>query len=304
MAVSLGVLFLAAACEGRLSASVSLPPRRADDSVVQRLRGGDGFVAKLNKPELELKAALPKFDFKAGVPKVVDAVLAGLGLFSSLAVLGALEPTLGLKLVCPPMMASGVIFFAGADGPPDPKGFLSGTVGCSTVSAALLRALSGRVSVPAAQGAAAGALLVWYKMTGVLFPPAAVLSVLMLQAGAGSMASFILFPWLAGHVGLYTGALGVSALRHQVQLSMAQSRITALGSLPDEELKKIFARFDTSKDGFLDPTELRLALRVATNADVDLDTCKRMIAATDKNGDGVVDFKEFRAITKGNLKLP
>ena len=67
---------------------------------------------------------------------------------------------------------------------------------------------------------------------------------------------------------------------------------------------QIFARFDTSKDGFLDPTELRLALRVATNADVDLDTCKRMIAATDKNGDGVVDFKEFRAITKGNLKLP
>ena len=43
-------------------------------------------------------------------------------------------------------------------------------------------------SAPAAvgAGAAAGALLMWYKATSTIFPPAAVLSVLMAQAAAGS----------------------------------------------------------------------------------------------------------------------
>ena len=39
--------------------------------------------------------------------------------------------------------------------------------------------LSGAVSPAAASGAAAGALLVWYKATECIFPPAAVVCVLM-----------------------------------------------------------------------------------------------------------------------------
>ena len=59
-----------------------------------------------------------------------------------------------------------------------------------------------------AQGAAAGVLLVWYKATNALFPPAAVLAGSLfataaaakrLQGGLTAVAQFLAFPWLAGH---------------------------------------------------------------------------------------------------------
>ena len=70
-------------------------------------------------------------------PKAADTALAGLGLFGSIALLGALEPIFDVKLFVPPMMASGIIFFAGPT-PPDPRGFLSGTLCSATLSAFLL----------------------------------------------------------------------------------------------------------------------------------------------------------------------
>jgi len=270
--------------------------KRSSELSIHRLRGGETAVAKLK----QISEYGQPSHFKAQLPRMVDTCLAGLGLFGSLALLGAAETAFGVKLVVPPMMASGIIFFAGAH-PPSPKGFLSGTVGCATVSATIYSMLSGRMSAPAAQGASAGALLVWYKLTGVLFPPAAVLSVLMVQAAAAAPAgsssfSFVLFPWLAGHAGLYASALGVATLRQRVQLTISQARLQALGALPDEELKKIFGRFDTSKDGFLDPVEVKCALRVVTGVDVALADVERLVAAFDKNGDGVVNFREFKAI--------
>lgn len=108
---------------------------------------------------------LPQLD------KLVDTVLAGVGLAASFTLAGALEARLGTKLLIPPMMASGIIFFAGAE-PPNPKGFFLGTTGCATMGATILSLLSGRVPDAAAQGAAAGALLMWYKATGCIFPPA------------------------------------------------------------------------------------------------------------------------------------
>ena len=59
-------------------------------------------------------------------------------------------------------------------------------------------------------------------------------------------------------------------------------------------------RFDTSRDGSLDPTELKCALRVALGVDMPLSDCERLVGKTDKNGDGVVDFGEFKAICTGS----
>ena len=88
------------------------------------------------------------------------------------------------------------------------------------------------------------------------FPPAAVLCVLMMQsASSGNPLSFVMFPWLAGHVGLYASALGMSAVRSQVQLSIGSARVRDLGGLPDDQIRAIFSRFDTSKDGLLSKEE-------------------------------------------------
>jgi len=230
-------------------------------------------------------------------PSAVDAALAGVGLGGTFALMGMIEAKLSVKLLVPPMMASGIIFFS-VRAPPHPRGFLSGTFGCASLSLGLLSFLTGRVSPAAAQGAAAGALLVWYKATKCMFPPAAVLSVLMMQAsaGSGSALSFVLFPWLAGHGCLYASALGVSAVRTSVVTSMSRAKLRSFESLPEALMRDTFVKFDTSGDGYLDASELKLALRVALKLDLSIDDCTALIRSTDKNGDGVIDYGEFKTI--------
>lgn len=66
-------------------------------------------------------------------------------------------------------MASGIIFFSPV-APPSVKGFLSGTVGCASLSAAVFTLCTGiaGISPAAAHGAAAGTLLMWYKATNCI----------------------------------------------------------------------------------------------------------------------------------------
>ena len=62
--------------------------------------------------------------------------------------------------------------------------------------------------------------------------------------------------------------------------------------------RSIFTKFDTSGDGALDATELRLALRVALGADLPLATCEEMVNAADQDGNGLMEFSEFVAVCK------
>jgi hypothetical protein len=190
-------------------------------------------------------------------PRAADAALAGLGLFGGLAALGLLEPLLGLKLFAPPMMASGIIFFAGPT-PPSPKGFLSGTLCSATLSFGMLALLSPLLPPAAAQGAAAGTLLVWYKATGAIFPPAAVLAgalttaTVSAAAPAASLASvgrYLAFPWLAGHTILFIAAYGMSDVRQRARVALTKRELAALKGQSDATLQAMFVRFDTSGDG-------------------------------------------------------
>jgi len=162
------------------------------------------------------------------------------------------------------------------------------------VSAALLSMLSKSISPVAAQGCAAGALLVWYKATGVIFPPAAVLCVLMAGVPSGTpVYSWVAAPWLAGHACLYASALGVSAVRASARRAINFKALRAYAGASKEEMRKVFARFDTSKDGSLDAVELKMALRVALGADLSLPDCEALIARTDKDGSRTLSFGEF-----------
>ena len=260
------------------------------------LRGGDN--AGKDKALLVAQQPSKRFLSLPPIDKLVDTVMAGVGLAGTFAVMGALEAKFsGVKLFVPPMMASGIIFFSPAT-PPSPKGFVSGTIGCSSLSAAVLSLFNGMSSVSpvAAQGAAAGALLMWYKATNSIFPPAAVLCVLM--SGQASSLSFVARTWLGGHACLYSGAMAVSAMRQQVRMSIARSSLRSLGGLSKEDLLATFRQFDLSKDGSLDASELKCALKVALGTDLSLKDCQNLIAGVDKDGNGEVDFGEFMAICK------
>lgn len=69
----------------------------------------------------------------------------------------------------------------------------------------------------------------------------------------------------------------------------------------DGYLMDAFLVFDTDKNGLISAKELQ---RVLTNLGCDncsLEECKRMIKGVDKNGDGFVDFEEFRSMMLNGL---
>ncbi|KHN40137.1 Putative calcium-binding protein CML25 [Glycine soja] len=66
-------------------------------------------------------------------------------------------------------------------------------------------------------------------------------------------------------------------------------------------LMDAFLIFDTDKNGLISAKELQ---RVLINLGCDncsLRECKRMIKGVDKNGDGFVDFEEFRSMMQSGL---
>ena len=268
----------------------------------------EGTQAVLELPRA-LEGLVPtRFD---DVPKMVDTVLAGLGLSLTIIALGFLQSLLGIKLFVPPMMASGIIFFGGSK-PPNPKGFLSGTICSATVSVGLLATIGRWVPEVTAQGLSVGLLLMWYKTAGTLFPPAAVLAGGLFSAAAGSAASadgavaaasaaasFLVFPWLSGHAVLYLSALGLSGVRSRARLEVTAMELRSLSGLSDDLLRDVFDKFDTNNSGSLDADELKVALRIALGDDLSTEDCRRLVRSADRDGNDVVDFDEFCFICRG-----
>lgn len=71
----------------------------------------------------------------------------------------------------------------------------------------------------------------------------------------------------------------------------------------DEYLMDAFLVFDNDKNGLISPKELRRVLVNLGCENCSLRECKRMIKGVDKNGDGFVDFEEFKSMMKIGLQI-
>ena len=69
-------------------------------------------------------------------------------------------------------------------------------------------------------------------------------------------------------------------------MAFTTRQLASLGEQTDCTLREIFAKFDTSGDGALDPDELKVALRVALGVDLSKSDCQQLVAAADRDGDG------------------
>ena len=245
------------------------------------------------------------------LPKTVDTMFCALGLCLSLTSLLIAEEVSGLRLYSLSMSASGIIFFAPTS-PPQLHGFVVGTACGATLSWCLFTVLPFRFAC----GLAAASVLLAFKTFNVIFPPTAVLGVLISQEIAKTPEQesvfslsdwrrtclFVLSPWLIGHGLLYLAAIGMSEVRKVVRRHMMRGQLAGLAPHASrEELMKVFEKFDTSGDGFLDAEELRIALRSTRGADASLEECKEMIGSIDADGDGVISLEEFISLHDDHL---
>ncbi|XP_055831128.1 calmodulin-like protein 3 [Solanum dulcamara] len=68
----------------------------------------------------------------------------------------------------------------------------------------------------------------------------------------------------------------------------------------EEDMREAFNVFDQNGDGYITVDELRSVLgSLGLKQGKTLEDCKRMIMKVDVDGDGMVDFKEFRQMMKG-----
>ncbi|KAI3982590.1 hypothetical protein MKX01_031329 [Papaver californicum] len=67
----------------------------------------------------------------------------------------------------------------------------------------------------------------------------------------------------------------------------------------DEDLKDAFLVFDSDKNGFISPKELKQVLMSLGYYKCTISECSAMIKGVDKDGDGLVNFEEFRSMMNG-----
>ena len=69
-------------------------------------------------------------------------------------------------------------------------------------------------------------------------------------------------------------------------------------------LKAVFDAYDTNHSGCLDAYELKLALRKALGAEMDLKDCVAILSGVDADGNGQIDFDEFQDVCHVRAPTP
>ncbi|XP_006367611.1 probable calcium-binding protein CML25 [Solanum tuberosum] len=68
-----------------------------------------------------------------------------------------------------------------------------------------------------------------------------------------------------------------------------------------ENLKDAFSVFDVDKNGSISAEELQKVMK-STGEECSLDECRKMIGGVDCDGDGMIDFEEFKVMMIGKRK--
>ncbi|KAK1285581.1 putative calcium-binding protein CML25 [Acorus calamus] len=74
------------------------------------------------------------------------------------------------------------------------------------------------------------------------------------------------------------------------------------GEGDDHELREAFRVFDADENGYISAEELRRVLVGLGHGECGLRECARMIRGVDRDGDGRVDFEEFRSMMTSSTR--
>ena len=196
-------------------------------------------------------------------PKVADSLLAATGAGASVGCLVAAADATDLALWVPPLAASTVLVWAGVR-PPPLRVVALGVAGATSLAVAMSQLGLASRTLPAL--AVAGSLL-WFKLGGSFYPPAAALSALFLDSAQLRDLGweYVLCPCLASNLALWLAATLAVAPRRAVREALVRARWGA--DLPPEAVRLLA---DVYGDRALSETELcfvvaELAARVAAD---------------------------------------
>lgn len=245
------------------------------------------------------------------VPRVVDAIMAGVNIAVAIVVVTYLDKVLPFRVYHGKMVGSCIAFMANAKRPPvtpficcNCYAFLVGIalhelqyIGVLELSSDQLLAIS------------AGTAIIFGRLSHMSFGPATAICLVVgnNRWGAQSPAAlyFLVTPWMAGHAILYFLAWPLSEIRARIRaylsgrelrneiLELARRDGKTVKQTYEERLKMLFDMVDSSHDKRIDATEIRVAIRKLTRIDVELADCERILRIVDVDGNGTLDFHEF-----------
>lgn len=237
-------------------------------------------------------------------PKWVDAILAGSCLALASLFLHLIDVVMGdkkLPVFNGGMLTTAIIFFGGPT-PPPPKGFAICTFGSFALGMVMRYLLFENIS---ATCIGAGALLVYFKMAGLMFPPALGVAVALVTDPAIAVGTpltalkWLFTPWLAGSGFLYVCSMGAASLRKSVRTTLSKAKFSAsFAAASDEKIREVFNRYDTSGDGFLQAGELKFAWQVVTGEEMSEAEAQAMVESVDTDGNNEIDPDEFIALVR------
>lgn len=240
--------------------------------------------------------------------KRADAFLAALGAGLALSILTWAQDVIGINTMGSFLLSASIKMFYNRE-PPTLTAFWKSTAFC--VPAGTLFHFVATYNPKYAQSMLVSVVLLYWKLQGEIWTAANSLAV-YLAVGSGEWElfggtypwSYLLAPYLTGHLFLYGFARAWSHLRSYVRAKLVTreffgnerlhlQKLSATGQ--KERLRDLFDRMDMDGNGRLDVQELQLAFRSAMGCDMSLEECEIIMKSTDTDGDSTLDFDEFCA---------
>lgn len=237
-----------------------------------------------------------------------DAVLAALGAFLCLNILTWIRERYEVESMGSFLLSASIKMFYNTR-PPTLTAFWKSSAFCIPAGTALHFVAMHYPKY--AQSIVVSVVLLYWKFNGEIWTAANSLAI-YLAAGSGKWDlwagdfpwSYLIAPYLSGHLFMHAFATAWSSLRIYVRAQLVKreffgneqlnlQKLTAAGQ--EERLRDLFDRMDLDGNGRLDVQELQLAFRSALGCDITLEECELIMKSTDTDGDSTLDFDEFCA---------